>query len=128
MRLKVLLPTRILIEQEVDKIYAEAQNGAFTLLENHIDFAMALVPSLLSYITEAGEEEFLAVDDGILIKRGGDVFVSTRNAVRGPDLGVLEQTIEDEFEHLDEQEKKTRSALAGLETDLVRRFIELADR
>jgi F-type H+-transporting ATPase subunit epsilon len=129
MRLKILLPTRILIDREVTKINAEAENGAFTLLPRHVDFVMALPPSLLAYVTEdEGKEEFLAVDEGILVKRGSEVRVSARNAVRGPDLGTLRQTIEEEFMQLDEHEKKARLAVAGLETDLVRRFIELGKR
>ncbi len=124
MRLKLLLPERILLEQEVEKITAEAQNGSFTLLPRHVDFVAALVPGLLSFLTPDGEEEFLAIDEGILIKCEQDVLVSTRRAVRGPGLGVLQKTIDEEFQVLDERERKTRTALAQLEADLARRFYE----
>lgn len=125
MRLKVLLPTEILIDTAVTKVVAEAGNGSFCLLPRHIDFVTALVPGLLSFVTAAGQEEFVAVDEGTLIKCGAEVLVSTRNAVRGPDLGALRQTIEEQFRVLDERELLTRSALAKLEADLVRRFMEL---
>lgn len=124
MRLKLLLPERILLEQEVEKITAEAQNGSFTLLPRHVDFVAALMPGLLSFLTPDGEEEFLAIDEGILIKCEQDVLVSTRRAVRGPGLGVLQKTIDEEFQVLDERERKTRTALAQLEADLARRFYE----
>lgn len=131
MRLRILLPSHILLDREVVSVSAEAANGAFTLLPRHIDFAMALVPGILSFRAQEGGrtiEEFMAVDNGILVKTGADVRVSTLRAVRGPDLGRLRDLIEDEFLQISEQEKHTRSALAGLETDLVRRFIELRER
>ncbi len=50
MRLKVLLPTEVLVDEEVVKVTAEAENGSFCLLPRHIDFVAALVPSLLSFV------------------------------------------------------------------------------
>jgi F-type H+-transporting ATPase subunit epsilon len=125
MRLKVLLPTEVLIDEAVTKVTAEAENGSFCLLPRHIDFVAALVPGLLSFVSAEDREEFLAVDEGILVKCGPQVTVSTRNAVLGPDLGMLKQTIEEQFQVLDEHERVARSAVVKLETDLVRRFIEM---
>jgi F-type H+-transporting ATPase subunit epsilon len=125
MRLKVLLPSEVLLDAAVTKVNAEAENGAFCLLPRHIDFVAALVPGLLSFETEDGREEFVAVDEGILVKCGAQVLVSTRQAVRGPDLGSLRQAIDEQFRALDEQERKARAAAARLEADLVRRFLEL---
>lgn len=128
MRIKVLLPTEVLIDQEVNKITAEAENGFYTLLPRHIDFVAPLVAGLLSFVTSEGQEEFLAVDEGILVKRGEEVLVSTRNAVHGPDLGKLRQVVVERFQEIDEHERQVRSATAKLEADLVQRFIELRER
>lgn len=128
MRLRILLPTRILLDERVQKVSAEAENGSFTLLPRHIDFVTALRPGVLSCVLEDGTEVFLAVDESILVKREGDVLVSTLRAVRSDDLEKLEALIETEFEHLDEHEKKARSALVGLETTMIRRFLELGER
>jgi F-type H+-transporting ATPase subunit epsilon len=125
MRLKVMLPTEILLDVETIQVNAEAQNGAFSLLPRHIDFTTALAPGLLSYITKDEEEEFIAVDEGILVKVGSEVLVSTRNAALGPDLGRLQEMIDQQFALLDEHERQARSAFARMEADLVRRFIEL---
>ncbi len=125
MKLKVLLPTNIFLEEEVTKVIAEAENGSFCLLPRHIDFVTALVPGILSFESAQGKEEFLAVDEGILVKCGLRILVSTRNASRGADLKVLQQTVEKEFQVLDDREKKTRSALAKLEANIVRQFVEL---
>jgi len=127
MNLKVLLPSKVLIEEKVTKVIAEAQNGYFCLLSRHVDFATALVPGILSFQTEKGEEIFLAVDEGVMVKFGKEVLVSTRNAMRGPDLGQLKQTVEKEFKSLDEHEKVARSAVARIETNFIRRFLEIKE-
>jgi F-type H+-transporting ATPase subunit epsilon len=126
MRLKVLLPMKVFIDQDVNKVIAEAGNGYFCILPKHIDFIAALVPSILSFEHNA-EEEFLAIDEGVLVKRGSDVRVSTRRAVRSKNLGTLKQTLEEEFRILDEREKKTRTILAKLELDFARRFLKLRE-
>lgn len=127
MKLKVLLPTEILVDQEVTKVIAEAENGSFCLLPRHIDFVAALPPGILIFESAEGNEEFIAVDEGTLVKVGREVLVSTRNAVRSSELGTLKQIVEQEFRVLDDREKMTRSASAKLEADLVRRFIELGE-
>lgn len=126
MRLKVLLPTKVFIDQDVNKVIAEAGNGHFCILPKHIDFVAALVPSILSFEHDGGEE-FLAIDEGILVKCSSNVRVSTRRAVRSKDLGTLKETLEEEFKILDEREKKTRSILSKLELDFERHFFKLRE-
>ncbi len=125
MNLKVLLPTEIFLDDEVTQVTAEAQNGLFSLLPRHIDFVTALVPGLLSFESEKEGEVFMAVDEGILVKTGQRVMVSTRNAIRGPDLGDLRQAVEERFLVLEDREKQTRTAMARIEADFVRRFLEI---
>jgi F-type H+-transporting ATPase subunit epsilon len=128
MRLTVLLPTEILVDEEVAKVVAEAQNGSFCLLPRHIDFVAALVPGLLSFVKTAdGAEEFLAADEGLLVKCGPQVLVSTRQAVRGGELGLLRETVEKTFKVLTDQEKRARTALANLEANFIRRFLKLEE-
>ena len=124
MRLRVFLPAKILIDREVSKVVAETENGSFGILPKHIDFVAALVPGILSIQTAEGEE-FLAIDEGILVKCASDVRISTRRAVPSNDLEMLRQTVEKEFKNLDERERKTRSILAKLEADFARRFMKM---
>ena len=127
MRIKIALPTGLLYEGEIRKVSAEAVNGAFTMLPRHIDFVTSLVPSILFFETagDRREEIFFAVDKSILVKRGPDVLVSTRNAVRSQDLESLRRTVDEHFSVLDERERRARSALARMEADFVRRFVEM---
>jgi len=127
MNLKILIPSQKIVDTTVAKVIAEAENGYFCLLPKHIDFAAALVPGLLSFEDADGIETFVAVDEGILVKCGSEVLVSTRRAVPGADLGELAQTVRKQFQSLDEMEKKSRSALARIEANFARHFLELGD-
>lgn len=124
MNLKVSVPNDVRVDEEVTKIKAEAEDGWFCVLPKHIDFVTALVPGILSFDL-AGETEYLAIDHGVLVKCGSDVFVSTRAAIRGRDLGSLRETVEKQFTAAHERERTTLELEAKLEADLVRGLVEL---
>lgn len=127
MKLKVLLPDQVLVDQEAVKVVAEAENGSFCLLPRHVDMVAALSPGILSFIDRQGEEQFLALDEGVLVKQGQEVLVSTRRGVRGGKLGELRRLVDEQFRELDEYEIKARTAMAKIEAGFVRRFLELQE-
>jgi len=124
MRFKVWLPTEVLIDEEVTRIKAEADNGWFGLLPRHVDFVTALVPGVMTFEPCGKPEEYLAIDQGILVKCGPEVSVSTRNAVRGTNLSQLKRDVERQFMERAEREKAARALEAKLEADLVRNLLE----
>jgi len=123
MRVKLVVPSGVLLEQEAVKVVAEAQDGAFCLLPRHIDFVAALVPGILGLTSADGEETFVALDEGILVKHGPEVLVSTWNAVQGR-LGELQQSVLGLVRALGEEEQKARLALDRLEASLVHQLRE----
>ena len=125
MNLKVLLPTGVLLEEEVRKVSLEASDGALTILPRHIDMTTSVVPGVLSFETSGGAEQFVAVSEGVLVVAGDEVRVSVRKAVRGEALGRLRERVEAEFEKLDEHEQSAKLALNKIEATFVHRFIEL---
>jgi len=125
MKLKVLIPSEVFLTEEVTKVVAEAENGFFCLMPQHVDFTAALVPGVFSFTAADGEDHYLSVDVGTIVKKGSEVLVSTRNAYQSPELGHLKEVVIQQFEEIDEREKKARAAAARLEIDLLRRFMEL---
>jgi F-type H+-transporting ATPase subunit epsilon len=121
----MMLPTHVMIDETVTRVVAESPAGSFCLLENHIDFVSSLVPGIFSYTNENEEEIFVAVDEGTLVKKENNVFVSTRRAVISEDLEELNKTVEKEFRVLDEKEKKARVAVNKIEAGFIRRFLEI---
>lgn len=124
MKLIVRLPSEILLEEEVDRIKAEAENGWFGLLPHHVDFVIALVPGVMTFQPCGKPQEYLAVDHGILVKCAAEVSVSTRNAVRGTTLEKLQTEVEFQFRAREERGKAARAYEAKLEADLVRHLLE----
>jgi F-type H+-transporting ATPase subunit epsilon len=82
------------------------------------------VPGILMFRTPEKKEEYLAVDNAVLIKCGPDVSVSTRRAVRAPELEALRKTLEEQFLAQEERNRKTRAFEMKLEAELVRDLLE----
>ena len=124
MRLRLLLPSRVAVDQEVERVAAEGLHGQFAMLPRHVDGGV--VPGLLSFV--AGDDEtFFSVRAGTLVKRGGDVLVSTTGAVRGPRLEDLEPALRLAERSAATEEARTRNALARIEARLLQRFAELEE-
>ncbi len=123
MTLEILLPYRVFAKVTgVTRIVAEGREGSFGLLPRRLDCVAALASGLLIYETDGAKETYVAVDEGVLVKTGSEVLVSVRRALAGNDLHALRGSIEREFLTLDERERRTRSALAKLETGLLERL------
>jgi len=125
MKLTVRVPIEIYLTEQIARIKAESPDGWFTLLPRHVDFVTALVPGVLTLVSRSGEEEYLAIDQGILVKCGPDVSVSTRAAVRGTNLDQLKRDVVEQFVAEEERERKNLEFEAKLEADLVRGLLEL---
>jgi F-type H+-transporting ATPase subunit epsilon len=125
MNLKILLPFQIFAEKAgVVRIVAETREGSFGLLPHRLDCVAALAPGILTYQNEGEGEVYVAVDEGVLVKAGLDVFVSVRDAIAGTDLGRLHEAVDREFVHLNEREQSVRSVMARMESDFISRLAE----
>lgn len=125
MKLKVLLPFQVHAEIDgVRRIVVETTQGSFGLLPQRLDCVARLVPGILCYEDATGNEAYIALDEGTLVKAGGEVLVSVRNAIGGMELGELRAAVQREFVRLDAGEQQMRAVLARLESGFVRRFTE----
>jgi F-type H+-transporting ATPase subunit epsilon len=128
MRLRIVLPTQVLVDTSVRKVVAEAENGSFALLPRHIDMVTALVPGILAYVDDDGRQHLVGIDEGILVKCGHEVQIASGRAIRGSSLKTLKREIERWFHEVDEQAASARTAMARLEAGVIRRFTELRQR
>ena len=124
--LEVLTPARVVVDERASKVSAEAGNGSFTMLPRHIDFTASLVAGLLTY-TVGEEEHLLAVEAGVLVKRGRSIRVATGAAIEGDDVLSMQRRLRASHKDTTESEQRTRKVLAHLETDAFRRLLELED-
>lgn len=120
MNLKVLLPYKVFADvKNVIKVLAETNEGSYGFLPHRLDCVAALLPGIFTYETTAGGEKYIAIDEGVLVKKGLEVLISVRNAVGGTDLGKLHELVEKEFVKLDESEKTGHSIAAKLESGFI---------
>lgn len=116
MDIKILLPFRVFAEiRNVVRIVVETHEGSYGLLPRRLDCVAALVPGIFTYETEKEGTQYLAINEGIMVKTGTDVLVSVRNAVGGTDLGKLHELVEKEFLSLNEQEESLRRVMSKIE-------------
>jgi F-type H+-transporting ATPase subunit epsilon len=127
MKLKLLKPTQVVVDEDVAKVVADGVHGSFCLLPRHVDFLAPLVPGLLAFVDSEGKEQFVAVDEGLLVKQGDEVLVSTRQAIRGGDLDQLRNAVHEEFRALDERERAAKAAIAKLEAGFLQNYLRLAE-
>lgn len=125
MNLKILLPFKVFAQKnDILRIVAMTHQGSFGLLPNRLDCVASLSPGILVFESRSGGEEYIAVDEGILVKTGREVRVSVRNAIGGMSLDKLREAVEQEFLNINEQEQKVRSVLAKMESGFIRRLAE----
>jgi F-type H+-transporting ATPase subunit epsilon len=124
MRIRIILPSKVILDKEADKITAPGAEGSFQILPRHIDFVSSLKSGILTVFSE-GEVLYYAINQGILVKQAEVVSVSCLQAVKGPSLENLASIVADTFKELHERERKTNEILLKLETDMLRLFIEM---
>ncbi len=122
MRVELRLPTDTLFSGPAARLRAEAPDGGFGILPNHIDFVTALVPSVLLITDPAGRERIFGIDEGLLVKRGVRVEIAVRRGIEGADLDDLRETIAARLAGAEDEERAARAALSRLEADMVHRF------
>ncbi len=66
------------------RIVAETRQGAFGILPQRLDCVAALEPGILIYETNGDEEQYVALDEGVLVKNGLEVLVSVGTPLPEP--------------------------------------------
>jgi F-type H+-transporting ATPase subunit epsilon len=126
MHLKILLPYWVFLDEDgIRHIMVVTRAGAFGLLPRRLDCTAAVAPGILTYRVNERAEVLLAIDEGVLVKTGLEVVISVRNAIGERDLGKLRAAVEQQFLNLDERERSVRTLVAKVESDFVRRFLEM---
>ncbi len=124
MKLTVLLPSEVLLEEEVVRIKAEAENGWFGILPKHVDLVTALVPGVLVFERPGHPEEYLAVDHGILVKCGPEVRFPRATRCGGPAWNNLSKRWKTSSASVRRWKGKRALSRRSSRADLVRRLLE----
>jgi F-type H+-transporting ATPase subunit epsilon len=126
MHLRIYTPVKRIADRKARKVCGETAMGSYCLLPRHVDLVASQVPGLIAYETEDGKTEWVAVDEGVVVKRGLEVRISVRDATQGAGLEELEEVVTRHYRNLDLKERESRAAASRLEADFVRRFLEMS--
>jgi F-type H+-transporting ATPase subunit epsilon len=125
MRLVVMTPEALVVDDDVVHVRAEDESGAFGILDRHADLLTALVISVLVYRDRQRREHFVAVRAGLLSVTGGRrVEVLTRDAVASDDLESLEGDVIRRFRVSAQDEARAQTGTAKLEGALLERVAD----
>jgi F-type H+-transporting ATPase subunit epsilon len=128
MTLKVLIPFGVFVQiNDVAKIILNTrEGGSVCLLPHRLDCVATLSPGLMAYEAEGKSTNYLAIDQGVMVKTGTDVLVSSRNAFRGDDLAKLHELVQKQFLDLSADEQKSRLTSKKFEGALLSRLVEFS--
>jgi F-type H+-transporting ATPase subunit epsilon len=123
MRLTVVTPLSIVVDEEVDSVRAVDASGSFGILPGHAPFLTALAISIVSWKTPEGER-FCAVRGGVLtVTDGASVAIASREAVAGDNLATLDTEVLARFQSDAEAERTEHTESTVLELNAIRRMI-----
>lgn len=124
MRLRIVTPLSVVVNDDALSVRAEDASGSFGILPGHADFLTSLAISVVGWKQGNGTQRYCAVRRGMLSVAGGkDVAVATREAILGDDLATLDATVLDRFRAEIEQERSERFESVQLQLNAIRRIV-----
>lgn len=125
MKLQIVTPLSIVLEQDVDQLRAEDASGSFGIMHSHTPFMTALAISIVSW-HRAEQEQFCAVRGGVLTVSGSKITtiaIATREAVVGNDLAKLGADVLARFQLEADAERIDHIETVQLQLNAIRRMV-----
>ena len=118
LNLRIYTPNKLFIDETITKITVYGKEGCFTILPRHIDYVSSFDDCILYFKKENKDMVFVGVNQGILVKSGREIQVSTFNAVNGgSSLEELKNILKINI-YKDKIDNKIRNSLHNIEKDL----------
>lgn len=117
LNLRIYTPDKLFIDETITKITVYGKEGCFTILPKHIDYVSSFDDCILYFEKENKDVVFIGVNQGILVKSGREIQISTFNAINGGSSldelkNILRINIYRDFD------KKFKNSLNNIEKDL----------
>lgn len=123
MRLRIITPLSIVLDEDIDSLRAEDASGSFGILAGHAPFLTALTTSIVSW--RKGEtERFCALRGGVMtVGDRSDIDIATREAVTGEDLATLDGDVLARFQSEADTERSEHVETMRLQMDVIRQMV-----
>lgn len=73
-RLKVITPSKMVINEEVEKVFVKTVNGIVEFLPNHAPIIMSTVPSVTVYYDKEGNKKELFTSRGVINLNNNEIM------------------------------------------------------
>lgn len=123
MRLKIITPLAILMDEDIDSLRAQDASGSFGILNGHAPFLTALEISIVSW--RVGDvERFCALRGGVMtVAASSGVEIATREAVTGDDLATLDSDVLAQFRTDADDERAEHVEAMRLQFNAIRHMV-----
>lgn len=123
MRLRIVTPLSVVVDEDIDSLRAEDASGGFGILNGHAPFLTALAISVVSWKTK-GAERFCALRGGVMtVDRCANIDIASREAVTGDDLATLDREVLARFQADADSERSEHTETMRLQFDVIRRMV-----
>ncbi len=123
MRLRIVTPLSVVVDEDALRLRAEDESGSFGILTGHAPFLTALSVSIVSWHT-SDAERFCALRGGVLtVANGSSVDIATREAVTGDDLATLGADVLARFRADADEERTEHAETMRLQFNAIRHMV-----
>lgn len=124
MKLRILTPTEVILEQDVVHVTAEDPTGSLGIRPGHAALVTPLVPGVVHARSSSGQEQYVAVNGGVMLVGSEMVEIVSRQAIVGNDLQHLESHVVTDFEKEVLEDQANRAAFEKLRVSFMRGVVE----
>lgn len=122
MRLKIITPLSIVVNEDIVSLRAVDASGSFGIFPGHAPFLTALVVSIVRW-QRTGQERYCALRGGSLTVHAQGVDITTREAVIGDDLATLDADVLSGFRAQADAERVDRTETVQLQLNAIRHMV-----
>jgi len=124
MKLRVITPTSVILDEEVVHVTAEDVTGSLGIRKGHLPLVTLLVPGIVMGRAGDGREHYVAVNGGVLLVNDDQVTVVSRDAVRSDDLDRLENDVIETFRRQAEEDRASNTQFHKMRLAFLRKVLE----
>ena len=123
MRLRIITPLAVVVDEDIESLRAEDASGSFGILKAHAPFLTALEISIVSWRT-AETERFCALRGGVMtVGDASAIDIATREAVTGDDLATLDSNVLAQFRSDADDERSEHVEAMRLQFNAIRHMV-----
>ncbi|MDR1494762.1 MAG: hypothetical protein LBI29_01855 [Rickettsiales bacterium] len=124
LNLRIYTPQKLFLEETIIKIKVSEKGCNYTILPRHIDYLSSFSRSTISFRKLSGEEIFVWLNQGILVKCGREIQISVFSAVNGgSSVANLKLTMDNtvkNFKNLVDSTKKFKLTMRNIGDKVMR--------